>query len=79
MIFSLNEGAFLSKTPFLTFVYLSICNTKLPGILGNQKKDIFMCWSSIHTHTEIKQTRVSKYLSIYNQWKYRAFLKKNAS
>ena len=29
---------YLSKTPFLTFVYLSKCNTKLPGIFGNSKK-----------------------------------------
>ena len=32
----------LSKTPFLTFAYLSKCNTRLPCIFGNSKK-IFLC------------------------------------
>ena len=29
---------YLSKTPNVTFVYLSKCNIKLPGFLGNSKK-----------------------------------------
>ena len=29
---------YLSKTPNVTFVYLSKCNIKLPGIFGNSKK-----------------------------------------
>ena len=29
---------YLSKTPFLTFVYLSKCNINLPGYFGNSKK-----------------------------------------
>ena len=29
---------FLSKTPFLTFVYISKCNINLPGYFGNSKK-----------------------------------------
>ena len=29
---------YLSKTPIVTFVYLSKFNTKLPGIFGNSKK-----------------------------------------
>ena len=32
---------YLSKTPFLTFVYLSKCGIKLPGI-GNAKKVFFL-------------------------------------
>ena len=41
---------FLSKTPFLTFVSLSMCNTILPGIFGNSKKMFFMNWRRIHTY-----------------------------
>ena len=40
---------YLSKTPNVTFVYLSKCNTKLPDIFGNSKKR-FLCtfyWSAI--------------------------------
>ena len=29
---------YLSKTPFLTFVYISKCNINLPGYFGNSKK-----------------------------------------
>ena len=29
---------YLSKTPNVTFVYLSKCNMKLPGVFGNSKK-----------------------------------------
>ena len=48
---NLMEEPYLSKTPFLTFVYLSTCNTKLPGIFGNSKKNVFMNWSSANAVT----------------------------
>ena len=35
---NLMKERYLSKTPFLTFVYLSKCNIKLPGYFGNSKK-----------------------------------------
>ena len=38
---------YLSKTPFLTFVYLSKCNTKLPSIFGNSKKRFL--WTGLLT------------------------------
>ena len=34
-----------SKTPFLTFVYISKCNINLPGYLGNSKKRFL--WTSL--------------------------------
>ena len=39
---SLMKEWYLSKNPFLTFVYLSKCNTKLPRIFGNSKKNIMI-------------------------------------
>ena len=35
---NLMKERYLSKTPNVTFVYLSTCNTKLPGFFGNSKK-----------------------------------------
>ena len=32
------KGRYLSKTPFLTFVYISKCNINLPRYFGNSKK-----------------------------------------
>ena len=39
---NLTNERYLSKTPFLTFVYLSKYNTNLPDIFGNSKK-CFLC------------------------------------
>ena len=35
---NLMKERYLSKTPFLTFVYISKCNINLPGYFGNSKK-----------------------------------------
>ena len=40
---------YLSKTPNVTFVHLSKCNIKLPGIFGNSKKRFFVNRSTGHT------------------------------
>ena len=40
-----------AKQIFLTFVYLSKCNTKLPYIFGNSKKNVFVNRSSVHPPT----------------------------
>ena len=45
---NLMKERYLSKTPFLTFVYLSKCNIKLPCFFGNSKKKVFVNWSSGH-------------------------------
>ena len=39
---------YLSKTPFLTFVYISKCNINLPGYFGNSKKR-FLWTGLMHT------------------------------
>ena len=39
---------YLSKTPFLTIVYISKCNINLPGFFGNSKKKVFVNRSSVH-------------------------------
>ena len=39
---------YLSKTCNVTFVYLSKCNIKQPGIFGNSKKKVFVNRSSGH-------------------------------
>ena len=46
---NLMKERYLSKTPFLTFVYLSKCNIKLPGYFGNSKKR-FLWIGLIHTN-----------------------------
>ena len=38
----------LSKTPFLTLVYISKCTINLPGYFGNSKKKVFVNRSSAH-------------------------------
>merc|ERR1712218_757306 len=46
---NLMKGRYLSKTPFLTFVYISKCNINLPGYFRNSKKKGFcelVYWSS---------------------------------
>ena len=48
---NLMKERYLSKTPFLTFVYLSNCNIKLTGNLGkSQKSDLFSCSDSSQFH-----------------------------
>ena len=42
------KGRYLSETPFLTFVYLSKCNTKPLDIFGDFQKKVFMNRSSVH-------------------------------
>ena len=42
---NLMKEQYLSKTPCLTFVYLSKCNIKLPGYFGNSKKRFL--WTSL--------------------------------
>ena len=44
---------YLSKTPFLTFVYISKCNINLPGYFGNSKKRFL--WTGL---VIIKVTRI---------------------
>ena len=43
---------YLSKTPNVTFVYLSKCNIKLPGFFGNSKKR-FLWTGLLDTHFKI--------------------------
>ena len=43
---------YLSKTPFLTFVYISKCNINLPCYFGNSKKKVFVNRSNVH-HGEV--------------------------
>ena len=45
---NLMKERYLSKTPNLTFVYLSKCNIKLPCIFGNSKKKKFLNRSNAH-------------------------------
>ena len=40
---------YLSKTPFLTFVYISKCNINLPSYFGNSKKR-FLWTGLVHTY-----------------------------
>ena len=44
---NLMKERYLSKTPNVTFVYLSKCNIKLPGIFGNSKKKVFVNRSTV--------------------------------
>ena len=44
---NLMKERYLSETPFLTFVYLSTCNTKVPGFFGNSKK-MFLWTGPVH-------------------------------
>ena len=44
---------YLSKTPFLTFVYLSKCNIYLPGCFRNSKKR-FLWTGLVHRHTALR-------------------------
>ena len=63
---------YLSKTPFLTFVYLSKCNIKLPGIFGNSKKRYL--WTGLMTTmatmaTMMTMTTISKLEGIWGSWR----------
>ena len=56
---------YLSKTPFLKFVYLSTCKTNLPGIFGNSEKKflwtgpVHMLWHSLWGKREYQLLQVS--------------------
>ena len=47
---------YLSKTPFLTFVYISKCNINLPGYFGNSKKR-FLWTGLIYTYIRKVESR----------------------
>ena len=51
---------YLSKTPFLTFVYISKCNINLPGYFGNSKKRFL--WTGL-------MPSFSRISEIYLKWK----------
>ena len=46
---------YLSKTPFLTFVYISKCNINLPGYFGNSKK-MFLWTGLLGSLVEVNYT-----------------------
>ena len=62
---NLMKEPFLSKTPFLKFVYLSTCKTNLPGIFGNSEKKflwtgpVHMLWHSLWGKREYQLLQVS--------------------
>ena len=37
---NIGKERYLSKTPFVTFIHLSKCNIKLPGIFGNVTQQV---------------------------------------
>ena len=47
-LWNLMKEQYLSKTPFLRFVYLSKCKINLPCIVGNSQISFFMNGSSVH-------------------------------
>ena len=50
---NLMKELYLSKTPNVTFVYLSKCYIKLPGFFGNSQKKVFVNWSNGHRRDEL--------------------------
>ena len=50
---------YLSKTPFLTFVYLSKCDTKLRGIFGNAKKSFSLTGLMIIDQKSLESEKLS--------------------
>ena len=64
---NLMKERYLSKTPFLTFVYLSKCNIKLPGYFGNSKKR-FLWTGLLYTFSSIVNYMHATILVSYLIW-----------
>ena len=66
---NLMKERYLSKKPFLTFVYISKCNKKMPCFFGNSKK-MFLWTGPMIIHTFERKFWLQNGLV---QWRFNAF------